>query len=122
MYSSRYSSLNKNIGSLDFNLGCSGYVYGLSLAKGLINSGQAKKVLLVTAETYSNYIHSKDRSNWAIFRDAATATLIVYDDKEYFGEFFGTDGSGYDRLIIKNGGSRFPFDSHAKEISYDSIN
>ena len=118
-----YLKLNKNTGALDFNLGCSGFVYGLSLAKGLINSGQAKKLLLVTAETYSKYLHPKDRSNRAIFGDAAAATLITYDDKEYFGEFlFGTDGSGYDKLIVKNGCSRFPFDTGAKEINYGTNN
>lgn len=118
-----YLKLNKNTGALDFNLGCSGFVYGLSLAKGLINSGQAKKVLLVTAETYSKYLHPKDRSNRAIFGDAAAATLISYDDKECFGEFlFGTDGSGYDKLIVKNGCSRFPFDTGAQEINYGTNN
>jgi 3-oxoacyl-[acyl-carrier-protein] synthase-3 len=118
-----YLKINKNIGALDFNLGCSGFVYGMSLAKGLINSGQAKNVLLVTAETYSKYMHPKDRSNRAIFGDAAAATLISFDDKEYFGEFlFGTDGSGYDKLIVKNGCSRNPFDTLAQEITYGTNN
>jgi 3-oxoacyl-[acyl-carrier-protein] synthase-3 len=118
-----YLKINKNIGALDFNLGCSGFVYGMSLAKGLINSGQAKNVLLVTAETYSKYLHPKDRSNRAIFGDAAAATLIAYDGIEYFGEFlFGTDGSGYDKLIVKNGCSRNPFETDAKEINYGTNN
>lgn len=118
-----YLKIDKNIGALDFNLGCSGFVYGLSIAKGLINSGQAKNVLLVTAETYSKYIHPKDRSNRAIFGDAAAATLITNDSKEYIGEFlFGTDGSGYDKLIIKNGGSRSPLDTAAKEVTYGTNN
>lgn len=115
--------LNKNIGALDFNLGCSGYTYGLSLAKGLINSGQAKNVLLVTAETYSKYLHPNDRSNRAIFGDAATATLISFSEDESFGEFlFGTDGSGYDKLIVKNGCSRFPYDVSAPDINYGTEN
>lgn len=118
-----YLKIDKTVGALDFNLGCSGYVYGLSLAKGLINSGQAKNVLLVTAETYSKYLHPKDKSNKAIFGDAAAATLITYDDKELFGEFlFGTDGSGFEKLIVKNGCSRTPLDIDAKEISYGSNN
>ena len=115
--------LNKNIGALDFNLGCSGFTYGVSLAKGLISSGQVKNILLVTAETYSKYLHPKDRSNRAIFGDAATATLISYDEYDGIGEFlFGTDGSGYDKLIIKNGCSRFPFDQNAPEIIYGTNN
>ena len=115
--------LPKNIGALDFNLGCSGYTYGISLAKGLVNSNQAKNVLLVTAETYSKYLHPRDRSNRAIFGDAATATLISFDKKEGVGEFmFGTDGSGYDKLIVKNGGSKFSYNPNAKEISYGTNN
>jgi 3-oxoacyl-[acyl-carrier-protein] synthase-3 len=115
--------LGKNIGALDFNLGCSGFAYGVSLAKGLIDSGQAKNVLLVTAETYSKYLHPKDRSNRAIFGDAAAATMISHSDEEQIGAFlFGTDGSGYDKLIVKNGCSRFPLDHEAAEISYGTDN
>ena len=68
--------LRTSVGALDFNLGCSGFVYGLSLADGLIQSGAAKRVLLVTAETYSKYIHPEDRSLRTIFGDGAAATLI----------------------------------------------
>ena len=115
--------LKKNIGALDFNLGCSGFTYGVSIAKGLLGTGQVKNVLLVTAETYSKYLHPKDRSNRAIFGDAATATLISCDEKEGIGEFlFGTDGSGYDKLIVKNGCSRFSFDQNASEIVYGTNN
>jgi 3-oxoacyl-[acyl-carrier-protein] synthase-3 len=115
--------LSKNIGALDFNLGCSGYVYGISMAKGLINSGQAKNILLITAETYSKFLHKKDRSNRAIFGDAATATLICHSAIDYTGEFlFGTDGSGFDKLIVKNGCSRFPIEANAEEITYGSDN
>ncbi|MRX67938.1 3-oxoacyl-[acyl-carrier-protein] synthase-3 [Flavobacterium resistens] len=115
--------LRKDIGALDFNLGCSGYPYGLSIAKGLINTGQVKNVLLVTAETYSKYLHPNDRSNRAIFGDAATATLISFSEKEYFGDFlFGTDGSGYDKLIVKNGCSRNAYDFNAEEKVYGTNN
>ncbi|TDD98385.1 ketoacyl-ACP synthase III [Flavobacterium cellulosilyticum] len=115
--------LKKNIGALDFNLGCSGFTYGLSLAKGLINSGQAKNILLVTAETYSKYLHPKDRSNRAIFGDAAAATLISFSIEEYIGEFlFGTDGAGYDKLIVKNGCSKSPFNAEVEEIEYGTDN
>ncbi|EJL66736.1 ketoacyl-ACP synthase III [Flavobacterium sp. CF136] len=115
--------IKKNIGALDFNLGCSGYSYGVSLAKGLISSGQVKNVLLVTAETYSKYLHPKDRSNRSIFGDAATATLITYSEEEGIGKFlFGTDGSGYDKLIVKNGCSRFSYDPESPEIIYGTDN
>lgn len=94
-------------GAIDYNLGCSGYVYGLALVKGLIASGVAKNVLLLTSETYSKYIHPKDKANSIIFGDAATATLISLDGFASIGAFsLGTDGSGADNLIIKTGGMR----------------
>jgi len=101
--------LSKNIGALDFNLGCSGYVYGLGLAKGLITSGSAKNVLLITAETYTKFIHSEDKSNKTIFGDAATASLISIETEGFLlGEFiYGTDGSGAENLMVKNGGIKF---------------
>ncbi|NCC97412.1 MAG: 3-oxoacyl-ACP synthase, partial [Synergistales bacterium] len=61
--------LPTSIGALDFNLGCSGFVYGLSMAKGLIAGGVAKKVLLITSETYTKHIHPMDRSTRTIFGD-----------------------------------------------------
>jgi 3-oxoacyl-[acyl-carrier-protein] synthase-3 len=108
--------LNKTIGAFDFNLGCSGYTYGLSMAKALIESGQAKNVLLITAETYSKFLHPKDRSNRSIFGDAATASFIGQTGVKGIGNFvFGTDGSGHQKLIIKNGGVRYPMVSNAPE-------
>lgn len=99
--------LRTNCGALDFNLGCSGYVYGLSLADGLIRSGVAKRVLLVTAETYSKYIHAEDRSLRTIFGDGAAATLIEAAPEPTLGAFqFGTDGAGADTLIVGKGGAR----------------
>ena len=102
--------LNTSIGALDFNLGCSGFVYGLSLAKGLIAGEMAKNVLLITSETYSKFIHPKDKSNKTIFGDAAAATLITsHEGFCSIGNFiFGTDGKGAENLIVKQGGMRFP--------------
>lgn len=115
--------LANNIGAFDFNLGCSGFTYGVSLAKALINSGQATKVLLITAETYSKYLHPKDRSNRAIFGDAATASVIEYSDDECIGDFlFGTDGSGYDKLIVKNGCAKFDYVDQPEVKSYGTDN
>ena len=99
--------LRKNIGALDFNLGCSGFVYGLSIAKGLIATGAAQNILLVTAETYTKYLRKSDKSNRTIFGDGVAATLIQKDEaKENFQFILGTDGSGYDNLIVRNGGGR----------------
>ncbi|MEQ1828147.1 MAG: ketoacyl-ACP synthase III [Pirellula sp.] len=99
--------LRTNCGALDFNLGCSGFVYGLSLAQGLIASGQCRRILLLTAETYSKYINSDDRSLRTIFSDAAAATLIESCEAPSLTGFeFGTDGSGADTLIVGDGGAR----------------
>ncbi len=101
--------LNTTCGAFDFNLGCSGYEYGLAVAKGLIVSGIANNVLLITAETYTKYIHPEDKGNQTIFGDAATATIITTDGFAEIGEFvLGTDGAGADTLIVRNGGSRNP--------------
>ena len=94
-------------GAFDFNLGCSGYEYGLAVAKGLIMSGVAKNILLLTAETYNKHIHPKDKGNRTIFGDGASATLISTEGFAKIGEFvLGSDGSGYDRLIHKTGAMR----------------
>ena len=101
--------LPTSCGALDFNLGCSGYVYGLAVAKGLICAGIAKRILLITAETYTKFINHKDKSNKTIFGDAATATLITNEKGVYeIGDFsLGTDGTGAENLIVKNGGLRY---------------
>ena len=100
----------KSAGALDFNLGCSGYVYGLGLAKGLVETGQARRVLLITAETYSKFLHPADRSVRTLFGDAAAATLVVASAETAepsIGPFvFGTDGSGAGQLIVRGGGMR----------------
>lgn len=94
-------------GALDYNLGCSGCIYGLALAKGLIISGLAKNILLLTAETYNKYLHPSDKSNKSIFGDGAAACLISRDGFAEIGDFsFGTDGSGADNLIVRTGAAR----------------
>jgi 3-oxoacyl-[acyl-carrier-protein] synthase-3 len=96
-------------GALDFNLGCSGYVYGLALAKGLISAGIAQNILLLTAETYSKFIHKNDKGNRTIFGDGATATQISTSGYAKIGEFvLGTNGAGAENLIVKQGGIRHP--------------
>lgn len=96
-----------NAGALDFNLGCSGFVYGLALAKGLIVSGIARNILLITSETYSKHMHKKDKGNRTIFGDAAAATLVSSEGiAEIMNFSLGTDGRGAENLIVKSGGLR----------------
>jgi 3-oxoacyl-[acyl-carrier-protein] synthase III len=114
--------LPKSCGALDFNLGCSGYIYGLGLAKGLIETGQARNVLLITAETYSKHIHTGDKSVRTLFGDAAAATLIQSSGKAELkiGPFvYGTDGSGGKNLIVPTGGFRNPRKVESAQVEED---
>ena len=121
--------LRKDIGAFDFNLGCSGYVYGLAIAKGLIAGGMAENVLLLTSETYNKYLHPRDKGNRTIFGDAATATLISTDGIAEICEFvLGTDGGGANNLIVKSGAARMPekqndlsFDKNGNPVSSDHL-
>ncbi len=110
-------NLRPSAGAIDFNQGCSGFIYGLSLAKGLIASGDVNNVLLITAETYSKFLHPKDKSNRSIFGDAAAATLITSRSGNGNAEIkkivLGTDGEGAPNLIVKNGAAKTPRNSDA---------
>lgn len=110
--------LRTDIGALDYNLGCSGYVYGLAVAKGLIASGIARNVLILTAETYNKHLHPRDKGNRTIFGDAATATIVSTEGYAEIGNFaLGTDGRGADNLIIRTGGARQS--EKANDLTYD---
>ena len=113
-------------GAFDYNLGCSGCIYGMALAKGLVAAGIAKNVLLLTAETYSKYLHPSDKSNRSIFGDGAAACLISTDGFAEIGEFsLGTDGSGAGNLIVKTGAARqkaptgFSIEDEEGHVRYD---
>lgn len=94
-------------GAFDYNLGCSGCVYGMAVAKGLIAGSIAKNVLLLTAETYNKYLHYSDKSNRSIFGDGAAACLISNGGFAEIGEMtLGTDGSGAKHLIVETGAAR----------------
>ena len=93
-------------GAFDFDLGCSGYTYGLAIANSFIESGLAKNVLLLTGDTISKYLHEKDK-NRILFGDSATATLVSTSGFAEIGKtVYGTDGSGADNLIVRNRASR----------------
>ena len=111
--------LSTQCGAFDFNLGCSGYEYGLVVAKGLIQSGAAHNVLLITAEMYTKYLSQDDKGNRTIFSDGASATWVGTEGFAEIGECsLGTDGSGADYLIVRpneplymDGGAIFDFSS-----------
>lgn len=103
--------MRKNIGAIDFNLGCSGFVYGLAFAKGLISAGIAKSILLVTSETYSKHIHPEDKGNRSIFGDASASVIVEKAENSRDYQFcLGTDGSGAENLIVKKGAFKKDFE------------
>ena len=112
--------LKKSIGTMDIALGCSGYVYGLAVAKSFIETGLAKKILFLTSSVYTKYINVKDTSTRPLFGDGATATWLEGGDSESLRAFvFGTDGSRYDKLIIPVGGSKNPPRDNPEVFSTD---
>ena len=112
--------LSNRLTAIDVNLGCNGFVAGLSLAKAVILAGQAKNVLLLTGETYSKYMHERDKSNRTIFGDGAAATLVSTEGVAEIGEFvIGTDGTGAENLIVKTGGARHP--QPAGDLRFDDF-
>ena len=107
-------------GAFDYNLGCSGCIYGMALAKGLVLAGIAKNILLLTAETYNKYLHPQDKSNRSIFGDGAAACLISTEGFAKIGEFsLGTDGSGYKNLILETGASRKKYNTGTESVDDD---
>ncbi len=109
--------LRTDIGAFDYNLGCSGCIYGLAVAKGLIAGGIARNVLVLTAETYNKYLHPSDKSNRSIFGDGAAACLVSTEGMAEIGAFsLGTDGSGAERLIVRTGAARCPEPTGVSEV------
>ncbi|MEN8904951.1 MAG: ketoacyl-ACP synthase III [Clostridiales bacterium] len=103
-------NLPKTCGAFDFNLGCSGFIYGLSIAESLINNNTVSNVLLITADTYTKHVNQMDKSTRTIFGDAGAAILLKSGSEENkIGKFvFGTDGSGANNLIVPSGGMKIP--------------
>lgn len=87
--------------AFDINLGCSGYVYGLNVASSLINSG-VERVLLLVGDTISKLVKPGDRSTEFLFGDAGTATAIEKKVGEIIHFELGSDGSGYEHIIVDN--------------------
>ena len=88
--------------AFDISLGCSGFVYGLSVIKSMMEANQFDTGILVTSDLYSSLISVDDRQTKPLFSDAATATLISRDCSLVPGQFcFGTNGEMFDKLIVQ---------------------
>ncbi len=96
-------NLNENCACFDISLGCSGYVYGLSIIKSFMNENNLSKGLLFTSDPYSKIIDESDKGTSLLFGDGATVTLIGKEFKFGFQKFnFGTKGKSFSDLICEN--------------------
>ena len=103
--------LRTTCGAIDINLGCSGFIYGLAVAKSLVEAAVASTVLLITSDTYTKWINPKDRSTRTLFGDGAAATLVsgVESESDLIGPFvLGSDGRGVKDIVVPAGGFRRP--------------
>lgn len=102
--------LKKECASFDINLGCSQYVYALSVADSMLSAGIGKTALVTTGDTMSHTVHPKDRALVPILGDAGSASLIgrAEEGTGFLGFSMGTDGTGAKHLILPAGGFRTP--------------
>jgi 3-oxoacyl-[acyl-carrier-protein] synthase III len=102
--------LSLRVMAFDITLACSGYVYGLQIADSLIRSGTARRVLLVTSDTYSRYIHPGDRAVRCLFADGGAVSMIsaAQGESSIRDIRCGSAGRQYEKFIIPAGGMRQP--------------
>lgn len=102
--------LGRHCAAFDLNLGCSQYVYALSIAHSMIVAKSATRALVITGDTMSHFVNPQDRAVVPLMGDAGTATLVgtAPDGEGFLGFELGTDGSGYKHLMIPAGGARIP--------------
>ena len=106
--------LSKGIGCIDLPYGCSGYIYGLGIANGLLAANMATNILFLTADIPTKVIHQDDLELRSIFSDISTANLIAKNNyNQHF--VFGTDGSGYKNLLVDNSGFRNPLNKESNK-------
>ncbi|MEA3504170.1 MAG: ketoacyl-ACP synthase III [Bacteroidota bacterium] len=99
--------LTKDTMAFDINLGCSGYVYGLSQLSALVSTGGIRKALLLVGDVSTATASYEDKSTYLLFGDAGTATALEYSQEAKKLAFnLQSDGSGYDAIIIPDGGLR----------------
>jgi 3-oxoacyl-[acyl-carrier-protein] synthase III len=112
--------LSKRCAAFDINLGCSQYIYGLSVAHSMIAAGVASRALVMTGDTMSRTLHPRDRSVVPLLGDGASATLLgsVPEGQGFLGFELGTDGSGHQYLMMPASGFRLPRSEHtAREVT-----
>ncbi len=105
----------KNAGAIDVNAACSGFVYGLALAKGMVASGINKKVLVIGAEVFSRIVDMEDRNTCVLFGDGAAAAIVteVECGTGIISEFLGAEADKTGSLRTIAGGSKVPLTREA---------
>lgn len=100
----------KKAGAFDLQAGCSGFVYGLSVACQMASTGMHKKILVVGAEVLSKITNWTDRNTCVIFADGAGAAVVgeVEEGSGYINSVLHADGSGGKYIIQPAGGTRMP--------------
>jgi len=116
----KHFNFNQDVWTFDYDLACSGYIYGLAISRGVIETGLAKNILLITSETYSKYINQKDRSTMTLFGDGAAASIIS-ENKEcgVIDIILSSNGKKFDTFYIPAGGAKLPKDINTAEIIED---
>lgn len=118
----RRLELSDKVFAFDFNLACSGYIYGLMIAEGLLSTGTCKNILLVTADTYSKYIHAEDRSARVLFGDGAAVSWLSGEGPglRLVGGKCETSGKHYAKFMIPAGGCRLPRTAETATVTADA--
>lgn len=107
--------LSKECYALDINLGCSGWVYGLSVISSLLSGGCFKRALLMAGDARMWHNEKLD----PLFGSAGTVTALEYRENQSFKFHFGTDGKGWNALYVPDGGAKSPF--MAKSLEYEDV-
>lgn len=101
--------LSKECLAFDISLGCSGWVYGMNSVASLVSNGSVHKALLLCGDITTRTQSYKDKTSYPLFGDAGTCTAVVYDETSSGMKFhLASDGSGYEAIIISDGGYRNP--------------
>lgn len=110
--------LSKTCLCFDVNQGCAGYVYGMSIISSLMSTGKLKRGLLLVGDTITRTLFDNDPATIPIFSDAGSATAFAFDENSTSTHYhLQTDGSGYDKIIIQNGGARKPTSNSSSKES-----
>ncbi len=104
----KHFGFSHNVWAFDYNLACSGFIYGVTIARGMIETGMGKNILLITADTYSRYINPEDRSTSVLFGDGAAATIVAEMEMGIIDVSLASAGSEYESFYIPAGGCRLP--------------